>query len=101
LTLTALILSILAIVFNPFVIYLFSITTLAIISIPLIIYFIPLILAIFAVVFGIIGLTRISSNPDKYRGKGVGATAIVLGVLALIIALIVLAIINLTILIII
>ena len=41
-----------------------------------------------AFIFGIIGLTKISQHPDKYKGKGWGIVAMILGFIDIIGALI-------------
>ena len=52
----------------------------------------PILLGILSIIFGGIGLSNIKKNPEKYKGKGFGITALVLGIIEVVIIFLVVAV---------
>jgi hypothetical protein len=71
----------------------FILAVLAVLMIPGAVYlFIPVFLmGLLGLIFGIISIIKIKKQPKKYRGKGFAITAIVLGILTVLISLIIVA----------
>ena len=45
----------------------------------------PVLLGLLSIIFGAIGLSRINKNPEKYKGKGFGITALILGIIEVVV----------------
>ena len=56
------------------------------------IFVLPILLGILSIIFGGIGLSNIKKNPEKYKGKGFGITALVLGIIEVVIIFLVVAV---------
>lgn len=52
----------------------------------------PILLGILSIIFGSIALSKIKKNPEKYKGKGFAVTALVLGIIEVVIIFLVVAI---------
>jgi hypothetical protein len=42
-------------------------------------------MCLLALIFGAVSLGKISKNPDKFKGKGFGITALIMGILGVLI----------------
>ena len=51
----------------------------------------PVLLGLLSIIFGAIGLSRINKNPEKYKGKGFGITALILGIIEVVVIFLLIA----------
>jgi hypothetical protein len=55
-------------------------------------WFIPylgLLMCLLAIIFGGVSLGRIARNPDKFKGRGFGITALIMGILGILVSLLI------------